>query len=146
MLRGFDLRGLEAAIQRTSGDPATVYGVLMSKAAASARVELDAAQAGSLDAAWQEIQPDAARRLLIAAVDAFAARGYHGTTTRDIADRAGLSPAGVYVHYRSKEELLYRIALIGHQHTHRVVADAKDSAATPTPQPPPPLPPPTHRP
>lgn len=112
----------------------TVYGVLMSKTAASARVELDAAQAGSLDAAWQEIQPDAARRLLIAAVDAFAARGYHGTTTRDIADRAGLSPAGVYVHFRSKEELLYRITLVGHQHTHRVVADAMAGAETPTEQ------------
>ena len=96
--------------------------------------ELDPIQAESLDEAWQEIQPDAARRLLIAAVEAFAARGYHGTTTRDIADRAGLSPAGVYVHYRSKEELLYRISLIGHQHTARVVAEAKASADTPTGQ------------
>jgi AcrR family transcriptional regulator len=107
----------------------TVYGVSMSKTSEPARDELDAVQATSLEQAWSEIQPDAARRLLIAAVDAFAARGYHGTTTRDIADRAGLSPAGVYVHFRSKEELLYRITLIGHQQTLRVVAEAAAETA-----------------
>lgn len=40
-----------------------------------------------------------------AAADAFAAKGFHATTTRDIAGRAGLSPAGVYVHFASKEDL-----------------------------------------
>jgi AcrR family transcriptional regulator len=89
---------------------------------------------GSLTEAWQEVQPDAARRLLAAAVDAFAARGYHGTTTRDIADRAGLSPAGVYVHFRSKEELLFRISLIGHRQTLRVVTEAAASAERPADQ------------
>ena len=39
---------------------------------------------------------DAAARLMEAAADAFAAKGFHhATTTRDIAGRAGLSPAGV---------------------------------------------------
>ncbi|MGW2996243.1 TetR family transcriptional regulator, partial [Streptomyces sp. NPDC001193] len=33
---------------------------------------------------WSEVTPDAARRLLVAAVEAFAERGYHATTTRDI--------------------------------------------------------------
>jgi AcrR family transcriptional regulator len=72
--------------------------------------------AHDLDEAWAEIEPTVVRRLLIAATQEFAVRGYHGTTTRDIAARAGLSPAGVYVHFRSKEELLYRISLLGHQH------------------------------
>ena len=80
---------------------------------------LDEAQAAGLEAAWDEVGPPTARRLLIAAVDAFAARGYHGTSTRDIADRAGLSPAGVYVHFASKEDLFYRITLVGHQQTLR---------------------------
>lgn len=40
-------------------------------------------------APWAEVTPEAARRLLVAAVDAFAERGYHATTTRDIAGRAG---------------------------------------------------------
>ncbi|HTJ66958.1 MAG TPA: TetR/AcrR family transcriptional regulator [Actinospica sp.] len=84
---------------------------------------LDEAQARGLAEMWddEEVQqgPASARRLLVAAVDAFAARGYHGTSTRDIADRAGLSPAGVYVHFASKEDLFYRITLVGHQRTLR---------------------------
>lgn len=64
--------------------------------------------------AWAEVTPDAARRLLVAAVEAFAERGYHATTTRDIAGRAGMSPAALYIHYKTKEELLHRISRIGH--------------------------------
>jgi AcrR family transcriptional regulator len=86
----------------------------MSPAGASG--EDDDAVARDLDEAWVEIDPAVVRRLMIAATQEFAVRGYHGTTTRDIAARAGLSPAGVYVHFRSKEELLYRISLVGHQH------------------------------
>jgi AcrR family transcriptional regulator len=54
--------------------------------------------------------PDGYRRVFLAAVGAFSERGFHGTTTRDIAARAGMSPAALYVHFRSKEEVLYRIA------------------------------------
>jgi AcrR family transcriptional regulator len=82
------------------------------------------AGAGDLDKAWHALQPAAARRLLIAAVEAFTVHGYQATTTRDIASRAGLSPAGVYVHFRSKEELLYRICLFGHQQTLALVRAA----------------------
>jgi AcrR family transcriptional regulator len=78
--------------------------------------DFDDTIARDLDVAWSEVEPVVVRRLLIAATQEFAVRGYHGTTTRDIAARAGLSPAGVYVHFRSKEELLYRVSLLGHQH------------------------------
>ncbi len=64
---------------------------------------------------WGEVTPDAARRLLLAAVEAFAERGYHATTTRDIAGRAGMSPAALYIHYKTKEELLHKISRIGHE-------------------------------
>jgi AcrR family transcriptional regulator len=57
----------------------------------------------------------ARERLVSAAIAAFAAKGFHGTTTRDIATAAGLSPAGVYVHYASKEELLFSISQEGHR-------------------------------
>ena len=67
-------------------------------------------------------------RLLEAAVEAFAAKGFHGTTTRDIATAAGMSPAAVYVHHRSKEELLYTISREGHLATLDLVRAA---AATP---------------
>ncbi|WP_035751881.1 TetR family transcriptional regulator [Parafrankia discariae] len=54
-------------------------------------------------------------RLLAAALGAFAAKGFHGTTTRDIAAAAGMSSAALYVHHKSKEELLYLISRTGHQ-------------------------------
>lgn len=50
------------------------------------------------------------RRILLAAATAFAERGFHATTTRGIAARAGLSPAALYVYFRSKEEVLHQIA------------------------------------
>ncbi|MBS1675262.1 MAG: TetR family transcriptional regulator [Actinobacteria bacterium] len=78
---------------------------------------------------------DAARaRLIAAAVDAFAEKGFHGTTTRDIASGAGMSPAALYVHHRSKEEMLYLIARDGHAETlalvHASMADADGSTET----------------
>lgn len=64
---------------------------------------------------WPDDVSPVAGRLLDAAVAAFAERGYHGTTTRDIAGRAGLSPAGLYVHYPSKAAVLGHLSRIGHE-------------------------------
>jgi AcrR family transcriptional regulator len=86
-----------------------------------------------LSAAWREFEPPAARRLLTAATHAFAERGFHATTTREIAERAGMSPAGLYVHFSSKEELLYRISLIGHEQALAVLQAAASSARTDDP-------------
>jgi len=69
----------------------------------------------ALSEVWLDVEPPPARRLLIGAIEAFATNGYHGTSTRDIASAAGMSPAGMYVHYRSKEELLFKISYVGHQ-------------------------------
>ncbi|TCO44870.1 TetR family transcriptional regulator [Kribbella antiqua] len=73
---------------------------------------------------WEHVQPAAARRLLTGAVDAFAERGYQATTTRDIASRAGMSPAALYVHYPSKERLLFEISLYGHNAALEVLRSA----------------------
>jgi AcrR family transcriptional regulator len=81
--------------------------------------------------AWREITPDAARRLVVAAVEAFAERGYHATTTRDIASRAGMSPAALYIHYKTKEELLYQISRVGHVACLGLLTAARDGAGTP---------------
>ncbi|GEE01784.1 hypothetical protein nbrc107696_22300 [Gordonia spumicola] len=43
---------------------------------------------------------------LSAALEAFMEHGYHGTSVRDIASRAGLSVPGLYHHYPSKQSLL----------------------------------------
>ncbi|MGC4950511.1 TetR/AcrR family transcriptional regulator [Streptomyces sp. DT224] len=82
------------------------------------------------DPPWAEVTPEAARRLLVAAVDAFAERGYHATTTRDIAGRAGMSPAALYIHYKTKEELLHRISRIGHDRALAVLEAAAGSDGT----------------
>src|SRR5690606_4117789 len=70
-------------------------------------------------------------RLVEAAVTAFAERGFHGTSTRDIAAAAGMSPAAVYVHHRSKEDLLYLISRVGHDDTVAVIRQAADSTDDP---------------
>jgi AcrR family transcriptional regulator len=75
---------------------------------------------------------DATRaRLFDAAIAAFAEKGFHGTTTRDVAAAAGMSPAALYVHHRSKEELLYLISRSGHEHTLAMVQDAIASSDDP---------------
>ena len=63
---------------------------------------------------WTDVEPDAARRLLLAALDAFAQKGYFATTTREISQQAGMSPAAVYVHYVSKNDMLAEICRRGH--------------------------------
>lgn len=73
-------------------------------------------------------------RLVAAAVDAFARKGFHGTTTRDIASAAGMSPAALYVHHRSKEEMLYAISREGHDRTLALVTRGTSSSEDPRDQ------------
>lgn len=70
-------------------------------------------------------------KLLAAAAEAFAQRGFHGTTTRDIAAAAGMSPAAVYVHYKSKEQLLHQLSYHGHQLILDLIASVDDPSAAP---------------
>jgi len=63
-------------------------------------------------------------RLLQAAVEAFAEKGFTATTTRDIANRAGMSPAAVYVHHDTKESLLFTVSVEGHQAALAVIRTA----------------------
>jgi AcrR family transcriptional regulator len=82
------------------------------------------------DDLWPDVRADAARRLMAAAVESFAARGYHATTTRDIATAAGMSPAALYVHFPAKSAVLFAISRSGHERTlamvERVVATHDD--------------------
>jgi len=74
----------------------------------------------------------ARERLLRAAVEAFAEKGFAATTTRDIASRAGMSPAAVYVHHDSKENLLFTVSLDGHRQALDVIESAARSSEDPT--------------
>lgn len=78
---------------------------------------------------------DAGRdRLLTAAVAAFGEKGFHATTTRDIARAANLSPAAVYVHHQSKEDLLYLISMAGHRELYGALQAAVAGAEQPRDQ------------
>ncbi|PXW35754.1 UNVERIFIED_CONTAM: TetR family transcriptional regulator [Williamsia faeni] len=64
-------------------------------------------------AAIREGDDPTARAILSAAVQMIAARGYHGTSIRDIATFAGISPGSIYNHFGSKHELLVTILVRG---------------------------------
>ena len=85
------------------------------------------APAGGRQSAVGDVS-DTAVRIMLAAADAFAQRGFHATTTRDIASRAGLSPAGVYVHFTSKEVLLFELSRRGHERARDLLVEAAAAA------------------
>jgi AcrR family transcriptional regulator len=64
---------------------------------------------------WDDRLGDVARGLLTSAVRCFASNGYHATTTRDISTGVGLSPAALYVHFPSKELVLFEIVRVSHE-------------------------------
>jgi AcrR family transcriptional regulator len=64
---------------------------------------------------FEAIKPAPARRLLLAALASFAGQGFYAATTRDIAKRAKMSPAAVYIHYSTKQDLLMAIIHVGHR-------------------------------
>lgn len=80
---------------------------------------------------WPDVRPEAARRLMLAGLESFAARGFHATTTRHIANGAGMSPAALYVHFPSKAALLAEISRGGHERTLRLVEEAVARSADP---------------
>lgn len=86
---------------------------------------------GATEVLWAAIEPEASRRMVLGAIDAFAEKGYHATTTRDIAARAGLSPAALYVHYPSKAALLAVISTTGHEAALALVEAAVARGADP---------------
>ena len=94
-------------------------------------MDVERKNAGGRAEAWGDITPDAARRLVSAAVHAFAERGYHATTTRDIASRAGMCPAALYIHYKTQEELLYQISKVGHRLALDILEEARDGGGAP---------------
>lgn len=58
---------------------------------------------------WRSYGHQGLDPILQAALESIVEVGYHGTTIRKIAERAGLSVPGVYHHYASKHALLMRL-------------------------------------
>lgn len=74
----------------------------------------------------------AAERMRRAAIETFAESGFGGSSTRQIAKRLNMSATAMYPHYRSKEELLYAIAMEGHSSLLSALRAADDPAESPT--------------
>lgn len=83
---------------------------------------------------WREVTPESSRRLLFAAVECMSQRGFHGASTRAIAATAGMSPAAMYIHYKSKSALLYEISRVAHQSVRSICVRAMSDATTVTDQ------------
>jgi AcrR family transcriptional regulator len=97
----------EAAPQARTDSDATAGA----EAASATAVTIVAGTAEALEQLFSGYRfPAGPRRILLAAAKAFAERGFHATTNRDIAAQAGLSSAALYVYFRSKEEVLHQIA------------------------------------
>jgi AcrR family transcriptional regulator len=64
------------------------------------RVSIHADSAGRAD------RPDQRRRVLLAAVDAFAERGADGVRLKDISDRVGMSPGHILYYFGRKDRVL----------------------------------------
>ena len=59
-------------------------------------------------------------RIREAAFQLFINQGYHGTSMRQIAEAADLTPASIYNHYKSKEQI-FRQVLLAHHPYHQIL-------------------------
>jgi AcrR family transcriptional regulator len=71
-------------------------------------------------------------RLIDAASEICAERGYAKATIDEIADRAGATRATFYLHFKAKSELLTELMVRGEEHFHRVYEDLSPIAHSPT--------------
>jgi AcrR family transcriptional regulator len=101
----------------------------------AARHGTDARLAGIVHDWWSASLPaPVARDVLLAAIELFAERGYHATTTRDIVTRVGMSTGAMYAYFRSKEELLFEVCLTGHRGVMTALAEAAEAGTDPAGQ------------
>jgi AcrR family transcriptional regulator len=73
---------------------------------------------------------DTRERIHDAALTLFNARGYTGTTVRELADACDLTPGAIYNHYASKEALLFAIVDRVHDDADAVLSRTLRSAGT----------------
>ena len=58
------------------------------------------------------------------ALDLFLRDGFHGTTTRTIARRAGVSAGGIFTYFKNKEQILFHIITREQEHAETKLVDA----------------------
>ena len=64
------------------------------------------------------------RQIVDAAVELFIRKGFHKTTTREIAQKAGLSIGSVYEYVSTKEDVLYLVCDVIHAEAERQISEA----------------------
>lgn len=69
---------------------------------------------------------DTRQRILDVAAGQFAARGYAGTSIRDIADALGVTKAALYYHFSSKEEILQALVDLPITQIREVLTESHD--------------------
>lgn len=74
--------------------------------------------------------PPTRERILDEAARLFVARGYHGLSMREIAEMVGVSKAGLYYHFKDKEELFLAILDANLAEVARLALEAQRSAST----------------
>lgn len=92
--------------------------------------DLRAEARGSGHRDWRTFPPLVLDGVLRAAIDAFVETGYHGSTMRDLAARAGMSVPGIYHHYPDKQTLLVAILDLTMTELHWRVNAARNDAQT----------------
>ncbi|GCB52637.1 TetR/AcrR family transcriptional regulator [Streptomyces sp. NL15-2K] len=63
------------------------------------------------------------RKILQACVDAFGGAGFHGSNTKDIAQRAGISHTGLRHHFPTKEDLLIALLELRAEHSSQLLTE-----------------------
>ena len=111
---------------------AQVLGVSSSRLLVRKTPSLSAGEPGSGAGTsdWRSFPALELDPVLDAAIDAFVEIGYHGTSMRLLAERAGLSVPGIYHHYRDKQALLVRILDVTMAELHWRVDAARHEAHT----------------
>ncbi|MBB4931253.1 AcrR family transcriptional regulator [Lipingzhangella halophila] len=96
----------------------------------SVAVPADLAAGSAAGDLWSEDASEAARAILTSAVLCFSRKGFHATTTRDITAAIGLSPGALYVHFPSKEDVLFEIVRTGHERALEALRSQPDDGDT----------------
>jgi AcrR family transcriptional regulator len=68
-------------------------------------------------------------RIIVAAVELFATKGYPGASMRDLAKAVGIKPASIYSHFESKQALLYAAYDVYEYHLARSLPDIDELLA-----------------
>ncbi len=80
-------------------------------------------------AAMSRWEPDAKGRMVVAALELFAERGFEATTAADIASRAGVTERTFFRHFTDKREVLFDGSALMQQATYDAIVAAPSGSA-----------------